>query len=286
MNRKKAALVFITGQSNAHAHAQPLSEQDRITLPLKNVFSLDRKENQSFDISDVKWSGFTTQGKNLGESQDNTACFAYYLAKRWQNAIDKGENLPDLYIVQMSIGGQGIVNGMWNPDLPQCLISGSLDSVNISLYHLAKKIFPLVRKNLNDNGIDSQVIGWHWLGSEQDLFDDESEIAELTSRYDNFFSDMISFIGCECPTYLYKIYSKRQCDACRKNENSLDIINAQFVHQCQLHDDFKIVDLANSPLFDDKKDDMGIFCPDLIHYRAETQKWFADSFFDEVFKAK
>lgn len=284
MNKKKAAIVFITGQSNAHAHAQSLAEQDRITLPLKNVFTLDRKENQSFDISDVVWSGFTTQGKNLGESQDDTASFAYYLAKRWQNLIDNGKNLPDLYIVQMSIGGQGIVNGMWNPDLPKCLVAGSLENVNISLYHLAKKIFPLVRKNLSDNGIESQVIGWHWLGSEQDLFDDESEVPQLTNRYDSFFNDMMSFIGCDCPTYLYKIYSKKQCEACRKNENSLDIINSQFIRQCKIHDNFRIVDLAESPLWNEKSDDLGIFCPDLIHYCAETQKWFANHFLDEVFE--
>ena len=76
----QAAVVFIHGQSNAHAHGQKLPEEDRITEPMTHVFSLDRDPNQSFDITDVVWSGFTTAGKNLGESQDHTASFAYHLA--------------------------------------------------------------------------------------------------------------------------------------------------------------------------------------------------------------
>ena len=58
----KAAVVFVSGQSNAHAHGQFLAPEDRITVPLKNVFSLDRDPNQSFAITDVVWSGYTTAG--------------------------------------------------------------------------------------------------------------------------------------------------------------------------------------------------------------------------------
>ncbi len=281
MKNKKAAIVFVTGQSNAHAHAQLLAENERITEPLKNVFALDRAENQSFDITDVKWSGFTTSGKNLGETQDHTASFAYYLALRWQAAIDGGAELPDLYIVQMSIGGQGIINGMWNSDLPEHLVAGSLDNVDISLYHLAAKVFPLVRRNLQNSGIESEVIAWHWLGSEQDLANGVTESAQLPERYDSFFNSMLSFIGCDCPTYLYKIYSKRQCEVCKAPDSALDVINEQFERQCKLHKGFSLVDLAEFPEWNEKSADLGVFCPDLIHYRSATQKWFADRFFEQ-----
>lgn len=36
----KVAVVFLNGQSNAHAHRQYLKEE-YITVPLKNVFSQD-----------------------------------------------------------------------------------------------------------------------------------------------------------------------------------------------------------------------------------------------------
>ena len=129
-----AAVVFISGQSNAHAHGQIMKEEDRIVQQLCNVFSLDRNPNQSFDITDVVWSGFTTEGKNLGEVQDHTYCFAYYLAQLWQNAIDSGKELPDLYIVQISVGSQGIINGMWNPDKEKIMMPGKLGEVDISLF--------------------------------------------------------------------------------------------------------------------------------------------------------
>jgi len=133
--QENVAVLFISGQSNAHAHGQLLKESDYIVNPLKNVFSLDRDPNQSFDITDVVWSGFTTQGKNLGETQDNTYSFAYFFAKLWQNAIDCGvADLPDLYIVQVSVGSQGIINGMWNRDKEKIMIPGPLDTVDISLF--------------------------------------------------------------------------------------------------------------------------------------------------------
>ena len=132
--QENVAVLFISGQSNAHAHGQLLKESDYIVNPLKNVFSLDRDPNQSFVITDVVWSGFTTQGKNLGETQDNTYSFAYFFAKLWQNAIDCGAmNLPDLYIVQVSVGSQGkdydtgavryggyIIVSLGNADKPSC----------------------------------------------------------------------------------------------------------------------------------------------------------------------
>lgn len=284
MNNKKAAVVFISGQSNAHAHAQTLPKSERITEPLKNVFSLDREHNQSFDIDDIKWSGFTSSGKNLGESQDNTASLGYYLALNWQKAVDEGKNLPDLYIVQMSIGGQGVINGMWNPDYQKSLVPGSLDIVKISLYYLAQSVFPLVQSNLLNSGIDSEIIAWHWLGSEQDLFDTPQEVEELSKRYKKFFNDMLAMIGCDCPTYLYKIYSKKQCEVCKKDFSALDNVNNEFKELCKEHKNFRVVDPAKLSVWDESREDLGLFCSDLIHYSANTQKCFADTFFEEVLK--
>lgn len=282
MKQKEAAVVFITGQSNAHAHAQLLSKEERITVPLKNVFSLDRAENQSFDVTELVWKGYTTSGKNLGESQDHTASMAYYLARRWQSAIDSGKPLPDLYIVQMSIGSQGIVNGMWNPEYPEKLIPGALGTVDISLYRLAEKIFPLVCDSLKKDGKEFQTIGWHWLGSEQDLVENVSSSEKLTEYYDTFFENMYSFVGVECPVYLYKLYSQRQCEACNVSAEALDIINLQFENQCNKHKNSSIVDLADCPNWDENVETLGVFSPDLIHYCSASQKWFADRFFDEV----
>ena len=284
MKFKKAAVVFITGQSNAHAHGQYLPEQERITVPMKNVFALDREQNQSFELEDVVWSGFTTQGKNIGEWQDYTASLAYYLAVRWQDAIDAGGNLPDLYIVQMSIGSQGIINGMWNPDWPKAMEPGTLDVVNISLYPFAQKIFPMVLDNLHCQGLEPEVIGWHWLGSEQEVCNGAYEREDFESRYDSFFNGMLSFIGTDCPTYLYKLYFQKYCEANNIPPYAVDKINQQFERQCHHHRNMQIVRAEDCPNWDENHPNWGIFCFDNGHYLASTQEWFADQFFQKVYK--
>lgn len=72
-----------------------------------------------FDNKELKWSGYTSFGMNLAEEQDNTYSLANCLAKLWQDEIDSGNkrNLPDLYIVHIAIGAQGVTEGyMWNLD--------------------------------------------------------------------------------------------------------------------------------------------------------------------------
>ena len=46
---KKAAVFMLLGQSNAVGHGVPMEEKDIISVPLKNVYGLSRKKNQSFD---------------------------------------------------------------------------------------------------------------------------------------------------------------------------------------------------------------------------------------------
>ncbi|MDW7656476.1 MAG: hypothetical protein SCM11_04795, partial [Bacillota bacterium] len=91
-----AAVLIILGQSNAHGHGLIMNEEDKIRQPMKNVFGLSREHNQSFDLTDVTWSGYQSSGMNLGETQDHTYCIASEMAKMWQQEIDKGnqQRLP------------------------------------------------------------------------------------------------------------------------------------------------------------------------------------------------
>lgn len=278
----KAAVLFISGQSNAHAHEQFLNEDDCINVPLRNVYSLDRNPNQSYEIEDIEWSGFTTQGKNLGESQDNTASFSYYIAKLWQAAIDSGENLPDLYIVQMSIGCQGIVNGMWNKDREKLMIPGPLGIVKISLFPLAMHINRLVIKNLKESGKEPVVIGWHWIGSEQDIHYDAYKRLDIRERYNFFFDSFMSSIGEECPLYLYKIACKKYCLQNNVPTEAVDAVNEELLHQASRRKIAKVVDVKNCPLWDDNHENNGVYAADNAHYLAQVQAWFAKSFFADI----
>lgn len=279
---KNAAVLFICGQSNAHAHHQYLKEEERITVPMKNVFSLDRNPNQSFDIQDVVWSGFTTEGKNLGETQDNTASMAYYFAKLWQRSVDNGASLPDLYIVQISIGSQGIINGMWNPEKEKVLKPGPLGTVNISLFPLALQVNRLVMDNLKRNGRKLLVIGWHWIGSEQEVHHSAYESEDFQERYDYFFDTMLASIGDPCPLYLYKLHCQKMCLHFDLPVQAVDGVNKTLLRLSERYDNVTVVDTENCPLWDSNHAHNGIYAEDDGHYLAGVQKWFAETFFSKV----
>jgi len=280
----KAAVLFINGQSNATAHQQFLAEEDRVYEPLKNVFSLDRNPNQSFDIDDVVWSGWTSMGKNLGESQDHTASLAYFVAKKWQAAIDEGKNLPDLYIVQISIGSQGIINGMWNRDKEPIIKPGILGETDISLLPLALHINKLVMKNLTDAGKNPEVIGWHWLGCEQEVWNEAYLREDFCERYDYHFDVMRESMGGDVPTYLYKIVVRGGLERYNLPLESENIINDEIARQAGRFG-AKLVEPRECPYWDaEDKMCYGVLASDRAHYVPKVQEWFADKFLGEIIK--
>ena len=72
MRSKDAAVFLLFGQSNAVGHILPMREADKILEPMKNVFGLSRRLNQSFDIGELRWTGYTSFDMNLAETQDHT----------------------------------------------------------------------------------------------------------------------------------------------------------------------------------------------------------------------
>ena len=282
----KAAVLFISGQSNATAHKQFLDEKDRVYEPMKNVWSLDREPNQSFDISDVTWSGWTSMGKNLGETQDHTASLAYFVAKKWQAAIDGGVKLPDLYIVQISIGSQGIINGMWNRDKEIILKPGVHGEADIALLPLSLHINRLVMKNLTAAGKNPEVIGWHWLGCEQEIWNEAYFRDDFSERYDYHFDVMRESMGGDVPTYLYKIVVRGGLEHFKLPFESEDIINQEIERQAKRLG-ARLTDPRNSPWWD-PKDTLyfGVLASDRAHYVPKIQEWFADSFLDEIIPKK
>ena len=277
----KAAVLFISGQSNATAHHQFLAEEDRVYEPMKNVWSLDRNPNQSFDITDVTWSGWTSMGKNLGESQDHTASLAYFVAKKWQAAIDAGKDLPDLYIVQVSIGSQGIINGMWNRDKERVIKPGILGEADISLLSLSLHINNLAMQNLKNAGKNPEVIGWHWLGCEQEVWDEAYNRDDFKERYNYHFDVMRESMGGDVPTYLYKIVVRGGLERYNLPLESGGIINEEIVRQTKRLG-AKLIDPRECPWWD-PKDHLyyGVLATDRAHYVPKVQKWFADKFMSE-----
>ena len=167
--QNKAAVFILLGQSNAVGHGVPMENKDKICNPLKNVFGLKREYNQAFEISDLFWNGYTSDGMNLAEEQDYTWSVANCLAQLWQKELDSGKNLSDLYIIHIAIGAQGITDGyMRNPLYEKRLVPGKLGEVELFLYSFTAHILSLVNKSLIGIGKTPEIMGIHWRGGEND----------------------------------------------------------------------------------------------------------------------
>jgi len=207
-SRKKAALFVLLGQSNATGYAVPMREDDYINIPMKNVFGLHRRDNQSYDNTELTWSGYTSNGMNLAEEYDHSYSAANCLASLWQEHIDCGNrcSLPDLYIIQISIGAQGVTgNYMWNPDYEKRLVPGPLGTADISLLSFTEHILSLVPDSFEKLGLDYDIIGIHWRGGENDMAEPKEILVNtLEPIYREIFGrlDLLSGIS---PIVLHKI---------------------------------------------------------------------------------
>ena len=281
MDNKKAAVFILLGQSNAVGHGVPMEEADKITAPMKNVFGLHREKNQSYDITKLFWQGYTSDGMNLGEEQDHTYSVANCLAAQWQAHIDSGNaaNLPDLYIVQIAIGAQGVTEKyMWYPDRPQQLIPGKLGTAKISLFSFTKHIFSLLDESFREMGKDYDVIGLHWRGGENDATI-PSELLEstVTGIYERILDAFMDMLG-QVPVVVHWL-------ACPDRMNKLDpsgqflqnmhYINSVFEHLEQKYPNVTLFDVRNAPDFVSDVPGNGLFIKDMVHFTPSVNNWVA-----------
>lgn len=289
-DKNTAPLLIVMGQSNAHAPGTHLPEDEMIHTPLKNVFGLSREYNQSLELSDVIWSGFESCGMNLGENQNDTCSLANLFAAKWQNAIDSGIELPDLYIIQISVGGQGIarfeVNGdnMWCP-FRELKFDPRTSSFNISLYPLATEVLSLAMMNLINSGKHPKVIGLHWNQWEREAYTGSRAMHDAMANYENLFWGFFTALGGDkngknIPFYLYRPLSEfYPAENAKKLSDIFDNFTERF-------DDCHIIDLRNSPLWNDTPKTHGVFQADGVHYIGEAHRWFAQYQWNRLFESE
>lgn len=282
MKNKKAAVFILLGQSNAVGHGTPMAQEDKICTPMKNVFGLHRAYNQSFDITQLTWQGYTSAGMNLGEEQDDTYSVANCLAAQWQAHIDAGNpaQLPDLYIVQIAIGAQGVAQKyMWHPDRPQQLIPGKLGTAKISLFSFTRHIFSLLNDSFQKLGKDYEIIGLHWRGGENDATVDGGYLEEnLESIYIRLLDTFSGQLG-NPPVVLHRL-------ACPDRMNKLDptgayLQNMHFVNRVferleQRYDNVSVFDVRNVPDYVADVPGNGMFIKDLVHFTPSVNRWVAE----------
>ena len=276
---KKIAVFMIFGQSNAVGHGVPMEEKDYISTPLKNVFGLNRDPNQSYDSTELFFTGYTSFGMNLAETQDNTYSVPNCLAKRWQSAIDEGDNLPDLYIIQIAIGSQGVY-GMWHPDREKKLIPGVHGSCDVSMYPLATHVLSLFNKYVKENDLDPDFIGIHWRGGEQETWQHTSNLeGKLKPLYLRIFNGLREALGYEAPIILHRmpfVQVMKNADPSGKCLDSMNYINNLFEELTGELPKTTVFDIRQAPFYDENAWDCNIFRWDLIHYSPRANDYVAE----------
>ena len=280
------AIVFILlGQSNAVGHDLPMQEQDKIKTPLGNVFGLSRAHNQAYDHTELVWGGYVSAGMNLAEEQDDTYSVANCLARRWQDAIDGGKELPDLYIVHIAIGAQGVTERyMWYPDRAPVLVPGKLGTVNISLHPFSVHILELVRAYMEQAGKDARYV-LHWRGGEEEGDVPVEEMPDLFDIYVRLFGDYCAAVGEDLPIILHRVESYQQSLDLLGQEgvDRLDYINGVFDRLAGAYENISVFDPKRYPGYTpDASRYFGIFRPDHVHFLREVNEWVAGEIMKEL----
>lgn len=288
----KEAVFILLGQSNAVGHNLPMRRCDVIKTPLKNVFGLNREKNQSFDTEKLEWSGYTSFGMNLGEEQDDTYSVANCLATLWQERVDggNGERLPNLYIIQIAVGAQGVSDGfMWNPYKEQRLVAGKLGEVDISLFSLSKRIFEMLDASFSEMGKEYEIIGLHWRGGEEDMTVKREDFSEYLEKiYVKIFDEFRDILK-NPPLILHRIVAydrANELDPTGTYAKNTDKINRVFERLQTRYDDVSIFDARGFSKYDPKVRGNGIFSKDAVHYTEEVNRWVAQSILNSFLARK
>lgn len=283
----KATVFILLGQSNAVGHGISMREEDKVIKPMKNVFGLCRDFNQSFDNTELQWSGYTSFGMNLAEEQDNTYSLANCLARLWQDEIDRGNkcNLSDLYIVHIAIGAQGVTDGyMWNPSYERKLIPGVLGTVDIALTPFTNHILSLLKDSFDKMGKTFDVMGIHWRGSENDITA-SWELLKSTAKniHNEMFKSFCESIGQDVPVILHRLVAHERCmvlDSSGESLKKMYYINQMFDELEAENENISIFDVRKCPHYIPDMRGNGVFIEDVVHYTPETNRWVAKEIFN------
>ena len=279
---KDAAVFVLLGQSNAVGHALPMAKKDIIDVPLERVYGLEAKENQSFSGDFLVFKNFVSAGMNLGETQDNTYSVSNCMAKLWDKRQKNGENIPDLYVIQIAIGAQGITKKfMWYPDRAKKLIPGELGKADISLYPLTIHIIKLLGKWLKEG--DREVVGIHWIGGENDVEAADDELCELGSLYGRMLNDFENELF-DAPVVFHKIVCKDRMsdlDKSGKFLENMNFINSTFEKLEKKYKNVTVFDPTKAPYYKKDVRGNGIFGDDVVHFTKEMNFWKAEQIIEE-----
>ena len=271
----KAPVLFVFGQSNAHASGVLLPEEERITTPMKHVYTLPRAENQAYSPAPVVWRGYTSEDTNLGEIQDHTACFPTEYARLWEERAER-DGLGNLYIVRISIGAEGVTEGqMWHPLHPRRMIPGPRGTADIALFPFSCDVIRRSLDDLRSRGMEPVVLGLHWFGTEEETGVPVERLDVLPVLHRVLIRGWREAAGCRVPVTLYLIRSTERSAAIGEDPRCIEAINACFELLSRTEEDVVVGDPRRCPDYDPADPVNNGLYADGVHLTASVHRWLA-----------
>ncbi len=276
----KVAVFIMFGQSNAQGYNAPMKEEDKIKVPLKNVFSLSRNLNQNFENDKLHWERYVSSGMNLGQAIDDSYSVSACLAKKWQDEIDAGVKLPDLYIINIAVGAQGITEEyMWWHKKEAKIFVREDGFVDIALYPFALHILSMVKESFASMGKEIAKVEFHWRGGENDATVKKEELETyIKGLYETIFEGFNNAYGEKLPTIMHRIFDyDRAMDVDPSGESlrSVYYIDEVFKQLADENDNITLFDVRNYPGYIPDVRGNGMYMEDAVHYTGETNTWVA-----------
>ena len=253
-------------------------------------------------VSWVNWSDSTSSDMNLGYygGSGNAANFAAYA---WQSAINAGEPLPDLYIIHIGWGSQGVdvaddafsgccgwtVHGvnLWQP-----LLDAS-KTPTYALAPFARRMMYLGLKQILATGKKPRILGLEWNQWEAEAAPLNSSgnattIRRAPQNYAYLFSSFFAAVGSTFPVLIVKPLSTAYDNVTNAvapyNPAALASMQKVFGGFVDANPRiFSFADASQSPDWNGQPPSFGIFQGGTlgggdgsVHYNLDTQKWFGE----------
>ncbi|MFE2728245.1 discoidin domain-containing protein [Kitasatospora sp. NPDC059327] len=309
-----APVLIVLGQSNAEGWGAPLDAADQAKCrSLSRVKGLNRTDNRTVGATSATWSQYTCTGNNLGDEFNSGRNYtvASATALRWQRATEAGSKLPDLNVIHIAWGSQGIQstdgsNNRWWPDRDPTDIA--------SLFPLAMNTITNGLRALQDAGKQPRVIGIHWNQWEAEAgYRSTISVDHIQRAFLKVLEPIRTVTGApDAPVFLYrprsathdrtatlqakdalvniagtapyKLIDARDATALTYSEDFATSQPGAYLYTLRDKTEQQVEDTIWNMTKEEKQ--LGIFVPDAIHYRSDVQKWFADQQWKSVFADK
>ncbi|MGW2543945.1 discoidin domain-containing protein [Kitasatospora sp. NPDC001574] len=309
-----APVLIVLGQSNADGWTAPLEAADRTKCQsLSRVKGLNRTHNRTAGATSATWAQYTCAGNNLGDEFNggNNYTVASATALRWQRATEAGAKLPDLNVIHIAWGSQGIqstdgTNNRWWPDRDPTDVA--------SLFPLAINTITNGLRALQEAGKQPRVIGIHWNQWESEASNRSTISVDHVRQAFLKVLEPIRTVagGTDAPVFLYRprstildktatlqardalvdiagtapyqLIDAKDATALTYSADHATSQPGAYLYTLRDRTEQQIEDTTWNMTKEEKQ--LGIFSADAIHYRSEVQKWFADQQWKSVFADK